>query len=105
MKKNRWYRTSTAIINAAYVELHETHPSMSDEEIMRRISREHYPFGERRMWPYKQWLSAIHDFAHLLRIYRHPVIDESNPHQLTLTIQPCVSTSINSPSALRMPKG
>ena len=28
-------------------------------EIFDIIRREYYPFGERKMWPYKAWLSAI----------------------------------------------
>lgn len=31
----------------------------SDMKVLRKALKEAYPYGERRMWPYKVWLSEI----------------------------------------------
>lgn len=52
-----WREDSNAVIHKAIIELKEETPDI--DELFKRISREYYPFGERSMWPYKAWLSAI----------------------------------------------
>lgn len=39
-------------------EVEEQHPDSTDEELRTLISAA-YPFGERRMWPYKVWLREV----------------------------------------------
>lgn len=51
---SRW-RAYAAPIIAEVLEDHRE----SDEATLRAALRDAYPFGERRRWPYKVWLSEI----------------------------------------------
>ena len=41
-----------------------THPQL-DEPHLRQLVSEHYPFGERAMYPYKVWLEEVRDAMHM----------------------------------------
>lgn len=36
--------------------------TVSDVQVLRMVSIDHYPWGERRGWPYKAWLAAMRDY-------------------------------------------
>ena len=50
---NHWYDKSRAILERLKLK--------PDDPEARRTIREAYPFGERRRWPYVQWLKAVGD--------------------------------------------
>ncbi len=35
---------------------------ITDKKEQMRFVSKHFPFGERKLWPYKAWLRAKHDF-------------------------------------------
>lgn len=49
-----WILTSLKVLDATLAGL----PTAADARTIRRAVREAYPFGERRFFPYKQWLKA-----------------------------------------------
>ena len=55
-----WRDDANKVIHKAIIEIGaETRTPADVDELFKRISKEYYPFGERLMWPYKVWLSAI----------------------------------------------
>jgi len=50
----RWRDASDEVIMAVIRE----NPDLNGKELRKKISKA-YPFGERAMWPYKVWLSAV----------------------------------------------
>ncbi|MFZ4509292.1 MAG: hypothetical protein ACOYON_16510 [Fimbriimonas sp.] len=54
--KPTWYERSCQIIGQVIAE----NPGASDEELRALVS-DAYPFGQRKMWPYKAWLKAVND--------------------------------------------
>lgn len=55
-----WKEDACTVIVKAINEIGaETRTKEDIEMLFKHISREHYPFGERKYWPYKAWLSAI----------------------------------------------
>ena len=52
-----WRSNANEVIHKAIEEIGAETPDI--DELFKRISKEYYPFGERSMWPYKIWLSAI----------------------------------------------
>lgn len=57
-----WKQISFEVIAEAFEEIRKEKPELSAAEIMKVISRDHYPFGERDCFPYKAWLKAIRDY-------------------------------------------
>lgn len=49
-----WRETARAVVEKCVREV-----GLSDRPALRRKLRDAYPFGERRMWPYKVWLSEV----------------------------------------------
>jgi hypothetical protein len=49
-----WRTTSTPIIAKVLADT-----KGQPEPVIRKALKEAYPFGERRMWPYKVWLDEI----------------------------------------------
>lgn len=54
-----WYERSSAHIQATYDELKRERPDLNGGAILDLITRDYYPFGERKMFPYKAWLRAM----------------------------------------------
>lgn len=67
-----WRDDANAVIHKAITELSAETPD--PDELFKRISKEYYPFGERAMWPYKIWLSAIanHKFLYRCKMFPQP---------------------------------
>lgn len=57
-----WRQLSLEVITKAFTEIRKENPGLKTSEIMKIISREYYPFGERAYFPYKAWLKAIRDY-------------------------------------------
>lgn len=79
MSQSECRRIAESTIKDGYEILKECDSSRSDEEIVRKISREFYPFGEREMHPYKMWLKCIEELRRRLGISRKP--KPTNPNQ------------------------
>lgn len=65
-----WGKQSFNYIISKFNELSKADPSLSIDEILSKINKEHYPFGVRANHPYKQWLKAMKaakDFIGLMR--------------------------------------
>lgn len=41
-------------------------PLADRQELLRHINTHHYPFGERRMWPYTAWRKAVRAYRKAL---------------------------------------
>ena len=55
-----WRSNANEVIHKAIEEIGaETRTAADIDALFKHISKEYYPFGERSMWPYKAWLSAI----------------------------------------------
>ena len=55
-----WRDDASKVIQKAINEIGAESRTVADvDELFKHISKEYYPFGERKMWPYKTWLSAI----------------------------------------------
>lgn len=55
-----WRDDANDVIHKAIAEIGaETRCDADIDNLFKHISKEYYPFGERSMWPYKAWLSAI----------------------------------------------
>jgi hypothetical protein len=63
-----WSTIARRHVDEAYREIKAEHPDMPDEQIMRKVSKEHYPFGERELWPYKAWLRAVKNYRQALGV-------------------------------------
>lgn len=51
-----WYEISCNVIRSVI----ESNPEVDRKSPeMRKLVSEAYPFGERRMWPYKMWTKAV----------------------------------------------
>ena len=55
-----WRDEANDVIHKAITELGAEPRCAADiDNLFKHISKEYYPFGERSMYPYKAWLSAI----------------------------------------------
>ena len=55
-----WRDDANRVIQNAIDEIGDDFIVQDDiDELFKNISRKLYPFGERKYWPYKVWLSAI----------------------------------------------
>jgi hypothetical protein len=54
-----WRRESRKVIKATYDELGYAYGRPHQSQELTRALREAYPFGERKMWPYKMWLIEL----------------------------------------------
>lgn len=54
-----WFESAMSHAREAFRAEHLKQPNLSVEGIVKLVSRNHYPFGERAMHPYKQWLKAM----------------------------------------------
>lgn len=59
-----------------------------DERALRRALREAYPFGERRMWPYKAWRDEIRRQLEGRQHPKAPHPDQDAPGQLSFLDPP-----------------
>lgn len=58
MKTNGWHTKSAAILYPRREELRKLVAEGKHQEA-RRIVHDLYPFGERKYWPYKEWLIVV----------------------------------------------
>lgn len=68
--QSKWGKQSFNYIISKYNEIAPTNPTLSVEEVVDKINKEHYPYGPRTNHPYKQWLKAIRaakDYIALMR--------------------------------------
>lgn len=61
-----WGQHAREAVHAGYTELKAANPDVDDLTLMRRVSREFYPFYERANWPYQAWLKAVKDYRQKL---------------------------------------
>lgn len=61
MSKQTWRSRAREVIDEAYPEYRKHFPTLTDDEIMKKISREMYPWGRRENFAYKAWNNAIRD--------------------------------------------
>jgi hypothetical protein len=58
-----WREHSLKEIDRLYRSIRAAQPeTVTDDQIMRMISRDHYPYGWRGGWAYKAWLTAIREY-------------------------------------------
>jgi hypothetical protein len=57
-----WRTASIAYTEQAFNQLSGERPELTTDEVLDVVNREHYPFGERAMHPYKMWLKAMRDY-------------------------------------------
>lgn len=65
MPKGKWATASFFYIDRAYKALRAEHPKMTVAAIIRKVSREHYPFAERSGFAYQAWLKVLNTYARL----------------------------------------
>ena len=78
MKQGYWREQSEVAIRAGYTAIKECEPKLSNEQIIKKISRDWYPFGQREMHPYKMWLKCIAEFRAELGLPGKPKPEDPN---------------------------
>jgi hypothetical protein len=63
---SKWRLHARAIINATYLKNAE----LPDDSLRKAISKA-YPFGERKMYPYKIWLQEVNIFFKIKKLREH----------------------------------
>ena len=79
-----WRETSNEVIRKALADTPACQTCEDVEALFRRISKEFYPFGERKMWPYKQWCKALHEFK--IAYYRRHAIPRPGAMNMSGTL-------------------
>lgn len=69
-KQSKWGKQSFLYIISKFNEIGKAESGLTDEQILEKINKEHYPYGPRTNHPYRQWLRAMKaakDFIKLMR--------------------------------------
>lgn len=66
MKEKSWGQHAREAVHEGYTELKAQYPDLDDAAIMRKVSREYYPWGSRENWPYQAWLKAVKGYRQKL---------------------------------------
>lgn len=63
-----WRERSRGIIVDRFYSIRKIQPQLSDADILKMVSLNYYPFGERRGYPYAAWLLAMGDIKRKLGV-------------------------------------